>query len=74
MSRKNKSKTEIAAPRVPGRAQRLALFGPPLLIEGEDAAAYDQLLARICAAEKPVDIIDEIFIADVVSLEWEVLR
>ena len=74
VSRTNKSKTEIAAPSVPGRAQRLALFGPPPLIEGEDAAAYDQLLARICAAVKPVDIIDEMFIADVVSLEWEVLR
>ena len=74
VSRTNKSKTEIAAPSVPERAQRLALFGPPPLIEGEDAAAYDQLLARICAAVKPVDIIDEMFIADVVSLEWEVLR
>ena len=74
VSRTNKSKTEIAAPSVPERAQRLALFGPPPLIEGEDAAAYDQLLARICAAVKPVDIIDEMFTADVVSLEWEVLR
>ena len=37
-------------------------------------AAYDELLARIRAAVKPVDIIDEMFIADVVSLEWEVLR
>ena len=74
MSRKSESKTEIAAPSVPERVQRLALFGPPPLIEGEDAAAYDQLLARICAAVKPVDIIDEIFIADVVPSEWEVLR
>ena len=74
VSRTNKSKTEIAAPSVPERAQRLALFGPPPLIEGEDAAAYDQLLARICAAVKPVDIIDEMFIADVVPSEWEVLR
>src|SRR5262249_36023032 len=32
------------------------------------------LLERICAAVKPADIIDEIFIADIVSLEWEVLR
>jgi hypothetical protein len=31
-------------------------------------------LRDICAAVKPVDIIDEIFIADVVSSEWEVLR
>jgi hypothetical protein len=50
------------------------LFGPPQLLEGEDAAAYDELLSRICAAISPVDIIDEMFIADVVSLEWEVLR
>jgi hypothetical protein len=53
VSRTNKSKTEIAAPSIPERAQRLALFGPPPLIEGEDAAAYDQLLARIFAAVKP---------------------
>jgi hypothetical protein len=52
----------------------LTLFGQPQLLEGEDAAAYDELLARVCAAVKPVDIIDEMFIADVVSLEWEVLR
>jgi hypothetical protein len=72
--RKSISKNEIASPNVPGRAQPLLLFGPPLLIEGEDAAAYDQLLARIWAAVKPVDIIDEMLIADVVFLEWEVLR
>jgi len=52
----------------------LAVFGPPLLLEGEDAAAYDELLARVCAAVKPADIIDEMFIADIVALEWEVLR
>src|SRR5947209_1506153 len=38
VSRTNKSKIEIAAPSVPGRVQRLALFGPPILLEGEDAA------------------------------------
>jgi hypothetical protein len=74
VSRKNKSKTGIAAPNVLERTQRLALFGSPPLIEGEDAAAYDQLLARIYEAVKPVDIIDEIFIADVVFSEWDVLR
>jgi hypothetical protein len=60
VSKKSKSKTEIGAPNVPGRAQRLALFGPPPLLEGEDAATYDQLLARICVAIEPVDIIDEV--------------
>jgi hypothetical protein len=53
---------------------RWTLFGQPQLLEGEDAAAYHQLHARICAVVQPVDIIEEIFIADVVSLEWEVLR
>ena len=72
--RKKKSKRETATPRVARLPPQLSLFGPPPLIEGEDAAAYDQLLARICAAVKPVDIIDEIFIADVVPSEWEVLR
>jgi hypothetical protein len=72
MSRKSESKIEIAA--VPGQVQRLAVFGPPLLLEGEDAAAYDELLSRVCAAVKPADIIDEIFIADIAALEWEVLR
>jgi hypothetical protein len=52
----------------------LRLFGEPQLLEGEDAAAYDELLARFRAAVKPVDIIEEMFIADVVALEWEVLR
>jgi hypothetical protein len=41
------------------------LFGPPQLLEGEDAAAYDELLSRICAAISPVDVIDEMLIADV---------
>src|SRR5262249_25205465 len=74
VSRKSISNTEIAAPQVTGRTQRVTVFGPPLLLEGEDAAAYDQLLARLCAAVKPVDIIDEIFIGDVAALEWEVLK
>jgi hypothetical protein len=51
-----------------------ALFGPPLLLEGEDATAYDEFLARFRAGVKPVDIIDDIYIADVVPSEWEVLR
>ena len=73
-SRKSKSKTEIAASSVPGWTQRFALFGRPLLIEGEDAAAYDQLLARVCAAAKPVNIIDEMNIDDAVYWAWEFSR
>jgi hypothetical protein len=51
-----------------------SLFGPPPLLEGEDEAVYDELLGRVCAAVKPVDVIDEILMVDVVFLEWDVLR
>jgi hypothetical protein len=54
--------------------RRSSLFGPPLVLEGEDSAAYDELVGRIYAAVKPVDVLDEMFIADVASLEWDVLR
>jgi hypothetical protein len=67
----SKTKSKISAL---AKVQRLTLFGSPQLLEGEDAGAHDELLSRVSAAAKPIDIIDEMFIADVVSLEWEVLR
>ena len=71
-SRSNsKTKSMTSAPAL---VQRFAIFGPPPLLEGEDAALYDDLLGRMCAAVKPVDIIDEMFVADVVFLEWEIMR
>jgi hypothetical protein len=44
------------------------------VLEGEDAAAYDELVRDIRQAVNPVDFIDEIYIADVTYLEWEVIR
>jgi hypothetical protein len=51
-----------------------SLFGPPPVLEGEDAAAYDELFAHICAAVKPVDVIDRIFVNDIAYLQWDILR
>src|SRR5262245_38647915 len=59
---------------LPERAGRLALFGPPPLLEGEDTAAYDELLVRISGAVKPADILEEIWVRDVVDLVWEAFR
>jgi hypothetical protein len=71
---KANSKTESNTSPL-AKVQGLTLFGSPqLLLPSEDAAAFDQLLGRFCAAIKPVDIIDEMLIDDVVSLEWDVLR
>src|SRR5215475_13842738 len=58
----------------PERAGRLALFGPPPLLEGEDTAAYDELLVRITGAVKPADILEEIWVRDIVDLVWEAFR
>jgi hypothetical protein len=40
------------------------LFGPPPILPGEDETAYDELIGRVYAAIKPVDVIDEMLIAD----------
>src|ERR1700730_12080776 len=53
---------------------RCALFDEAHLLEGENAASYRELLAHIREAVRPIDIIDEMLIADVASLEWEILR
>ena len=71
LDRKAKSKSKSMTP-LPARWFRL--FGQPQVLEGEDPAAYNELLAQICDAIGPVDTLEEMFIADVVSLEWEVLR
>ena len=58
----------------PEVATRLAPFRQPPLLEGEDEADYEQLRHRICAAVKPLDIFEEIFVADIINLEWEIWR
>lgn len=53
---------------------RFALFGNPPLLPGEDAAAYQELRERLCAALKPADVIDDIFVNDIMFWQWEVMR
>src|ERR1700755_1264701 len=47
---------------------------PPPRINGEDAAAYDDLATRIRAVLQPRDIFEELWARDVADLAWEVLR
>src|SRR6516164_101558 len=74
MSTESIRKTEITSSNIPERARRLASFGPPPLFEGEDAAAYDERLARIAGAMKPEDIFVELWARDIADLDWEVSR
>jgi hypothetical protein len=50
------------------------LFGPSPLLVREDAVSYNELFASFRAAVKPVDIFDEMFVADLVALQCDVLR
>ena len=47
---------------------------PPTLVDGEDAAGYEQLAARITAAVAPANVIEEMWVRDVVDLVWDVMR
>ena len=51
-----------------------SLFGPPPVIEAGEAAAYDELYGRVCAAVRPVDVIYEMLIVDTVYLQLEIFR
>jgi hypothetical protein len=50
------------------------IFGPPPLIAGEDISCYDALLARVFAAVRPKDVIEEMIVRDVAYHDWEMLR
>ena len=58
----------------PGPVARLVTFGPAPLLEGENETDYNDLLARIIAAVKPADVLEEMWARDVVDYEWHVLR
>jgi hypothetical protein len=62
------------SPPPAGAVTTMAFLAPPPLIEGEEAASYDDLLARISGTLKPADILEEIWVRDVVDLTWDVFR
>jgi hypothetical protein len=62
---------------VPTLAERQSLqsrLGSPALIRGEKLVEYEDLLKQITTSVKPRDIIEEIWVRDVVDLTWEILR
>ena len=65
--------TSTNRPLAPATAA-IAFLAPPPLIEGEDAASYDDLLTRISGTLKPADILEEIWVRDVVDLVWDAFR
>jgi hypothetical protein len=49
-------------------------FGMPTLLRGEDAKALHKLSDRINKTVKPVDALEEMWVADIVHLQWELQR
>jgi hypothetical protein len=69
--------TDISDLPIPSPAphQQIAAFaGPPPLITGERAAGYDDLLARVTETLQPSDVLEHIWIRDIVDQTWEVFR
>ena len=71
--RRRKAKSKSISLSGPSTS-REPLIGKPLLLDGEDAAAYERFSAQINATVQPIDTIERVFVDDFVSLEWEVLR
>ena len=49
-------------------------LGPAPLLEGEDQAGYAGLLEEVRRQVAPKDVIERIYIRDVVDLTWELMR
>ena len=51
-----------------------ATFAAPVLLKGEDAMALTKLKSQIEAAVKPTDALEEMWVADIIHLQWELQR
>jgi len=52
----------------------ISLLGPPPRLEGEDVAVYEELMARVHRDLKPRDVIEQIWMRDIVDNTIEILR
>jgi hypothetical protein len=50
------------------------IFGAPPLIQGEDIRDYETLEHQLRTSIKPIDIIDEIWLQDILTSQWEIIR
>ena len=50
------------------------LAGPSPLMRGEDERGFEELLRRVSAALQPADVVEEMYIYDIVVLIWDVCR
>jgi hypothetical protein len=68
------AKPALQTALTPDQQQYFDLLGPPAIVEGEDEARYDRLLAGIVQTVQPVDVLEWIWVRDIVDQQWELLR
>src|ERR1700737_4946715 len=69
------SPSGVPAPSSPSDALAVStLAGPSPVMEGEDHRGYEELLHRVTAALQPMDIMEEMWIYDIVGLAWDTFR
>ena len=61
-------------PPSPNLRQTLAYIDPAPVIPGEVVSNYDTLLARVSGAVNPADILEEMWVRDIVDLMWDTIR
>lgn len=51
-----------------------SVFGPAPVLESENSDAYDELLECVTGTIKPLDIVEDVWVRELVDLIWEVRR
>src|SRR3954470_23731783 len=51
-----------------------ALFEQPPLLPGEDSETYNRLLTGVAVSVAPTDVIEWLWVKDVIDLTWEMQR
>ena len=64
----------LPAENIPSPPAAAAAMAPPLLLQGENAADYADLTAKVLAVAQPKDFIDALLTRDVIDLTWEIFR
>jgi hypothetical protein len=62
------------AAAAPKPDEDMALFGPPLLLTGENRDAWEKIHAAASATIEPFDIFEKMWIRDIVDHQTEILR
>jgi hypothetical protein len=71
--RKNDMTTGVVK-RLDAAPARIDVFDVPPIIAGEDPSRYAELSARVAAAVRPKDVIEEMLVRDITDHSWEISR